>query len=214
MTTPGKNWPGERGFPTPNEIPEEEGYLIFRFPDNNDWAGLLLGAAGALAEHWNYFQWGAMTPNEAAEAWREIVNQAPYNLLESTVDTPYWDDETDVDDELSNEDQPWYGEVLDPALPPNELTFIENAAVLTMTGLLAIATAEVGFAPAIAFHTIAPKMILAVRNGDLGRIIRIFVDGDKIYEGTDAGDGSITNVPVVADPALDGHQIYITSGAA
>lgn len=79
MIEPGKNFPGEKGFPTPNEIPETQGYLVFRFPQNNEWAGLLLGAAGLLASEYNWFKWGELFPDEAAFAWSKIVEIAPYD---------------------------------------------------------------------------------------------------------------------------------------
>lgn len=132
----------------------------------------------------------------------------------SDIDAPYWDDAEDVGSEMPPDEQPWYGQVLDPALPPNETTFIENAIIVTFAGLLAIVTPELGFAPAIAFLTIAPKMVLAVRNQDFGRIIRIFIDGAETYSFTDDGSGDITSVPVLGDPDLETHQIYITSGEA
>lgn len=85
MTDPGKRFPGQKGFPTPNDVPETNGYIVFRFPNSNEWAGLLMGAAQLLAEHWNYTEWGALTPNEAAEAWRAIVDQAPYSTCGCTL---------------------------------------------------------------------------------------------------------------------------------
>lgn len=212
---PGFEFPGQTGFPTPDDVPEDEGYIIFRFPNSNDWAGLIMGAAQQLTYPWNFSQWGALTPDEAADAWRLIVQQAPHNLAVETVDTPYWDDSTDVDDEMSIDDQPWYGRVEDPSVPPDELTFIEDAAIWAFTGLIAVATvAEVGFAPAIAFRTIAPKFVVAIRTGDLGRIIRLFVDGSEAARVEDDGSGDIVEMQVVADPDLEDHQIYITSGAA
>jgi len=78
MPPNGKYAEGLRGFPTPNDVPADGGYIVFRIPKDNEWAGLILGAAQALTEHWNFYQWGDMLPEEAAEAFRQIVNQAPY----------------------------------------------------------------------------------------------------------------------------------------
>lgn len=211
MIEPGKNFPGQKGYPTPDDVPEEQGYIVFYFPDSNDWAGLLLGAAGQLAEHWNYFGWGALTPNEAAEAWKEIVNQAPYNILPATRPAPYWDDAEDSDDEMPNDTQPWYGTVEDAEAPPDELTFQENAAIWLVTGFLAFATIEVGAAPAIFFHTIAPRFVLAFRKGDLGEIIRVVIDSVEYGRVDTSGysEDDIIEIPVLADPELEEHDLYV-----
>lgn len=78
MTVPGKNAPGLKGYPTPNAIPEDIGYRVFRFPDSDEWVGLLMGAAYELTKAYNFYEWGELTPEEAAEAWKLIVDQAPY----------------------------------------------------------------------------------------------------------------------------------------
>jgi len=75
----GKNALGLRGFPTPNNVAPDGGYVVFRLPENNEWAGLILGAAQALSYAYNFYEWGDMTPDEAAEAFRQIVDVAPFN---------------------------------------------------------------------------------------------------------------------------------------
>jgi len=74
----GKQFPGQKGFPTPNDMPPDGGYVVFRIPKSNEWAGLILGAAQALAKDYNFYEWGDLSPFEAAEKFRQIVNQAPY----------------------------------------------------------------------------------------------------------------------------------------
>lgn len=74
----GKNAPGLRGFPTPDDMAPDGGYVVFRVPKDNQWAGLILGAAQLLSYSYNFYEWGDMTPDEAAEAFRVIVDQAPY----------------------------------------------------------------------------------------------------------------------------------------
>lgn len=126
------------------------------------------------------------------------------------IDTPYWDDATDVEDEASIDDQIWYGTVTDPEAPPDELDFVENALVWIFTGLIALATPELGFAPAIAFNTIAPKFLIAQKAGDVGEIIRIVVDGQEAARVDTTGrSGEIISTPVYGDPSLDMHQIYV-----
>jgi len=127
------------------------------------------------------------------------------------VDTPYWDDSEDVGDEASIDEQTWYGEVTNPTAPPDELTFEENALVWVFTGLLAIATPEVGFAPAIAFHTIAPRFIIAQKRGDFATIIRIVLDGADIahVDTSSSAPGDIIEIPVVGDESLDAHDLLV-----
>ncbi len=79
MTEPGKNAPGLRGFPTPNSVPADNGYTVFRFPNDNEWAGILLGALETLTKEYNWYEWGSISPAEAAETWRTIIEAAPYN---------------------------------------------------------------------------------------------------------------------------------------
>lgn len=211
MTLPGKLEPGLKGFPTPNDVPEDVGYIVFYFPNSNDWAGLLLGAVKELTHEYNFYQWGELTPDEAAEAWKDIVTAAPYNLLPSSVPTPFWDTDDDVDDELPVDAQPWYGYVADPTLPADELTFVEQAGIWGITGFLAFATFEVGFAPAILFHTIAPKFALAFRRGDVGELIRIVVDGVELsrVDTTPAAAGDVVRVQVIADPEIEEHALLL-----
>jgi len=78
MTEPGKFAPGLRGFPTPNSVPGSSGYTVFRFPADPAWGQLILGAAQALAYAYNWYQAGDLTPDEAADLFRQIIEQAPY----------------------------------------------------------------------------------------------------------------------------------------
>lgn len=180
--------------------------------------GLIEAVGGALAllgEDENWEQFGDMTVEETTQIMREMLIRWYDDACEpATVDTPYWDDASDVDDELSDVEQPWYGKVENASVPPDELTFIEDATIWIFTGLLAVATVEAAFVPAIAFRTIAPKFVVAIRTGDFGRIIRLFVDGSEAARVEDDGSGDIINMPVVGDPALETHQIYITSGVS
>lgn len=85
MAPNGKYAQGLRGFPTPNNIPADGGYIVFRIPSDNEWAGLILGAAQLLAQEYNWYQWGDMTPEEASQAFQVIVNQAPYDTCGCTL---------------------------------------------------------------------------------------------------------------------------------
>ena len=139
----------------------------------------------------------------------------PVSAPASDVETPYWDDASDVETSEPVDSQVWYGEVTNPTAPAAELDFVENALVWIFTGLIALATPELGFAPAIAFNTIAPKFLIAQKAGDIGEVIRIIVDGqDAASVNTTGHAGEIINTPILADPTLDTHQIYIVGTPA
>lgn len=201
------------GFPTPDSLPEETVCRTLTIPNETVFLACFMGALRVLAEAENWQQTGSITPEEAAAAAFEIIDQA-YNsniCPADTIDTPFWDDNTDVDDEMSLDDQTWYGTVSDPEAPPDELDFVENAAIWALTGFLAIATIELAAAPAILFHTIAPKFVLATRRGDLGEIIRILVDGEEAarVDTSAAAPGDIINTTILADPDLESHDIML-----
>jgi len=82
MTEPGKNAPGLKGFPTPNEAAETASYLLLYFQDK-EWAQYALGALKALTVGYNWYKSGDLDVDEAAEAFRLIVQDAPYNHLPS-----------------------------------------------------------------------------------------------------------------------------------
>jgi len=141
-----------------------------------------------------------------------IALQTPVTPPADSVPTPYWDEDSEVDDELPTDAQPWYGTVSNPEAPADELDFVENAAIWITTGFLAIATWEIGAAPAILFHTIAPRFVLATKRGDLGEIIRILVDGEEAARVDTSGyaPGDIIRTPILPDPAITtGHDIII-----
>src|SRR5882762_7630820 len=100
MTEPGKFAPGLKGFPTPNTAADISSYLLFYFPDDT-WAQWVLGALEPMTVGYNWYESGDLDVDEAAEAFRLIIQQAPYNLLEPNVPTPFWDEDSgdDADDE-------------------------------------------------------------------------------------------------------------------
>lgn len=209
MTEPGKFAPGLIGFPTPNTAADVEAYLLFLFSDPS-WAQYILGACKPLSAEYNWYEAGDMLPAEASEAFRLIIEQAPYNLTaaDADVDTPYWDDEGDVDDTAPRDAQEWYGEMTDPDAPPGELDFVENAALWVGTGLVALATGSVGVA--LAFRTFVHKFLLIQKAGDVGETIRYVIDGeDYATIDTTGHAGELMKIPVLADPSLETHQIYI-----
>lgn len=198
---------------TPPSLPDEVIIRELEIPSSQEWLGvfnfLLLQATYSWA--WEQLYDTDLTPEECAAKCYEIyVKYLTSTGAPTDVPAPYWDDSEDVDDSLPADAQPWYGKVEDPTVPPTELTFEEDALIWAFTGLIALATPELGFAPAIFFRTFAPKFHLAIKTGDYGRIIRMFVDGAEAARVTDDGSGDVIEVPIVADPDLETHDIYIT----
>jgi hypothetical protein len=172
----------------------------------------------SLILEWNWQQFeGGLDRDVAAARWQIMLEDAMEVAATTNacvvidVPTPYWDEDVDVDDEATPALQTWYGYVTDPTAAPNELTFVEQASIWAFTGFLALATIEVGAAPAILFNTIAPSFVLAVRRGDLGEIVRILVDGqDAATIDTSAmTEGEVFYQTVVADPAFETHDLML-----
>lgn len=183
---------------------------MFLFPDKV-WGQYLLGALEPMVYDYNWFESGDMQTWEASEAFRLIIEQAPYNLLPSEVPAPYWDSDEDVDDDAPADDQSWYGYVEDPEAPIGELTFFESAVIWGFTGFVAFATLEVGAAPAVAFHTLAERWVLAWKRNDVGEAFRVIVDGAEVgrVDTESYAEGDIVEMAVVGDPELTTHDILI-----
>ncbi len=204
------------GYPTPEETPEDTTCLTLQIPANSAWWAIYTGLLSTLAEEgvWQQFEGGMSREDAAAEAFaifNDAMARADSENCALDVPAPYWDDNEDVDAELPVDAQPWYGVVSDPEAPPDELDFVENAAIWIFTGFLAVATWEIGAAPAVLFHTIAPKFVLATRRGDVGEIIRILVDGEEAarVDTSSASVGDVIETPIVPEASESGHDIMI-----
>jgi len=173
MTEPGKFAPGLTGFPTPNTPADEDAYLLFLFPDKT-WAQYILGACRALVVEYNWYLSGDLETWEASEALRLIIQEAPYNLVDRSVPAPYWDEDSadDADDTAPQDDQPWYGILID-----DNLTWVENVGFWAITAFVALAATP---AAAIAFVPIARRFTVAVKKHDLGGIVKAFIDGSEV----------------------------------
>lgn len=177
MTDPGKNYPGQKGFPTPNDTPEETACIVFTVPASNDWSGLLLGAVKELLNPYNYYFWGVVTPEEAADKWNEIFTAAVNNnSCSAIVDAPYWEDESgdDADDEAPVDLQQWFGEL---QIIDDRLSFKDNLGIWIITAFVAAAATP---AAAIAFLPFARKFVLTFQHFSLGGLVRILVDTVEI----------------------------------
>lgn len=165
-----------------------------------------MGALDALRRPYNWYQNGELTQQEAADHFADILDEAyEGGCVTPSVPAPVWEDDEEADDEEADDVQPWYGYVENPEDPPEELEFRTQVGIWALTGFIAFATFEVGFAPAIVFNAIAPKFALAWQRGDVGEVIKIFV---KTVEGeyeqaaevdtTSWDEGDVRDVSIVA----------------
>lgn len=168
MSEIGKHASGLVGFPTPNEPADVEAYLLFLFPDPA-WAQYLLGAAKNLTIPYNWYETGGMSTWDAAAAFREIVDQAPYNIRNNEIDAPFWDEESgdDTDDLATRDDQRWYGQW-------DGETFIESLAYVFLTNFLSTLITTQG---AIKYLAIPRTFRLLIKQNPHGAKLLLFLDG-------------------------------------
>lgn len=186
-----------KGYPTTNEMPEENGYLVFEFPNSPEVAQLILGALTPLTFSYNYYQWGDLTPEETSELMRLIVQEAPYNLLERSVPAPYWEDGAETDDVAPVDDQHWYGYV-------SEGNFIEDAGVWLVSNFLA---ASIHPTAAILYATQQRKIRLAVLQGGLPKVVTVYAnDAIALVKNILAGD-EVVDIDVITGYVDDAVEI-------
>jgi len=168
MPEPGKFAPGLRGFPTPNTAAGISAYLLFLFNDPI-WAQYILGACEPLGVEYNWYEAGDMLPDEAAEAFRVIVEQAPYNTTNSDIQAPFWDEESgdDADDTAPVDAQTWYGTW-------DGETFLETVSYVFLTNFLSTLISPQA---AIKFLTIPRAFRVAIRQNPHGANLLLFLDG-------------------------------------
>jgi len=197
-------------YPTPAEIPLETACWSISLPNSPAWWGLLFGALLYLNDPDNYqvFEGGL-----SRETTAEIFENALFDAWEElscvpNIPTPFWDDAEDLDDEMPVNDQIWYGEVTDPEAPPDEITFVENAAIWVITGFVAYAA---GIGAAVFYRTIAPRFVLAWKRADVGEIIRVIIDGAE-YGRVDTGTvaaGEVITLDVLPVEDWEEHDITL-----
>lgn len=140
-----------------------------------------------------------MTPAEAAQLMRNMLEEYYAGAcVPDEVPTPYWDDATDTDDEMTALEQIWYGNWV-------EGEFVESVGTFLIAGFVAAAATP---AAAIFFLTLAPRFRLAWRTGSLGGIIRVIIDGaDYGTVDTFSATPGILEKDFVADPDEEEHTV-------
>jgi len=200
-------------FQTPPDMPEEFVCRTLEIPSSKEWLGIFNAALLQTIYSWNWEQVNEtdLTADECTALCYDVFEEyltSGGQCGSAVLPTPYWDDATDLDDELPADIQPWYGEVTDPNAPADELTFVENAAIWAFTGFIAYA-GDIG--AAMFFRTIAPDFVLSLKRGDLGEVVRIIIDGVQYDEidTTPVAAGEIIDVPILTDGSSGEHDILL-----
>jgi hypothetical protein len=224
MDYPGNGYPNPDNYPEPSfpqaltppaEDPDDPDLETLIVEYNPAWTKVLMAACDQLLL---YSSWEGdhdakiLAVNRASNL--KWVLQNPADLGEETVPTPYWDSETDVDDEQPIDEQDWYGYVEDALAPADEITFVQSAVIWILTGFVALVlspTLPVGAAAAVTFRTLATRFTLAFNRGDIGEQFRVIVDAAD-YETVDTADmdvGDIVEIDINGLPDAAYHDIVI-----
>jgi len=199
---------------TPPQVDPDDDELIY-VAYNLEWQRVLLAAVDQLCQ---YSTWLG-DHDQKIEAMNRATYlkwllQMPVEIGETDYPTPFWDDDTSVDDEQPADEQDWYGEVTNPDAPADELTFVENAVIWLLTGFVAIAAAPTlpgAAAAAIFFRTTAVRFTLAFNRGDVREVFRVVVDAID-YGEVDTQDLAVGEIIEVAIDGLDDlptHEIML-----
>lgn len=217
VITPGKNFPGQKGFPTPSDVPSDTACRSFILPDNDEWFGLLMGAVELLLNPHNYYNYGALSIDDTVDAWQLIVQDALERSLLGTCDpsvpAPWWDEDSadDADDEEAALTQTWYGEIVaESGLLVAEdagLTFLDNLGIWAIAGFIAYAGQP---GAAIAFIPVAQRFVLSFKQHSLGGVVRALVDFLEVAEiDTYGATDGVANLSIVMPDDGMPHTLYV-----
>ena len=226
MDLPGNAYPNPDNFASssfnqavnpPDFEPDDDELIYVAY--SLHWQQVLLGAVDQLCQ---YAAWVGNHDEKILAVNRAVYLKwlltMPVEVGDTDYPTPFWDDDTSVDDELPAGEQDWYGEVTDSDAPADELTFIENAVIWILTGFVAIAAAPTiigGAAAAIFFRTTAKRFTLAFNRGDTRELFRVVIDaadyGEVDTDGLATGEIIELSVDGLADTAQ--HDIMIIKKA-
>lgn len=210
---PRVSFPSE--IPAPDEDPDDPDLETLIVEYNPAWTPVLMAAVDQLLQ---YSTWQGdhdakiLAVNRANNLKWALQN--PADVGDQTVPTPYWDNETDVDDEQPADEQDWYGYVEDALAPADEMTFVQSAVIWILTGFVALVlspTLPVGAAAAVTFRTLATRFTLAFNRGDVGEQFRVIIDAAD-YETVDTSEmsvGDIVELDINGLPDAEYHDIMI-----
>ena len=187
--------------PTPPDLPEDVIKRRLEIPSSQEWLGVFNYILTLAIFEWNWEQLNDtdLDPQTCADVAYEIYVKYLHSADLQETPTPFWDTPQDSDDELPADEQPWYG-IFDGS-------FHETLENFVIAGFIA-ASVQVG--AAITFLTIAPKFRLAWKTGDVGGIIRIFIDSaDAGTVDTYSASPGVLEKDFVGDPDNDEHLILM-----
>jgi len=185
-------------FPTADDVCRQ-----FVLPGDANVLGAIGGALEPLTKPWNWQKVGSMTPEESAEYFTALIQAYDLSECGGETPTPYWDDANggDADDELPPDEQPWYGQFVDPE------GFVATLENWVIAGFIAYSGNLGG---ALAFLTLAPRFRLAWKTGDIGGIIRVIIDGaDAGTVDTYSASPGVLEKDFVGDPEEETHSILM-----
>lgn len=183
--------------PPPDEEPDEGEIILVAY--SLAWQQVLMAAVDQLLLPSTWLG----TDEEKTLALNRAQN-LKYLLTEPAgepgIPTPYWDDESDLDDQETPAEQPWYGVYF-------EGEFHEVVENWIIAGFIAY-SGQPG--AALTFLTLAPRFRLAWKTGNLGGIIRVIIDGaDAGTVDTFSDVDGIIEQDFLGDPDEDEHQILM-----
>lgn len=204
---------------TPDAIPEGDDCRPLLIPAGSEWLALVSGALTELTMRYNWEKFGTLTVDETVDRMQVMIDHYYASACgeECEIETPFWDDTTDVDDNATPSEQPWYGVVTNPDAPADELNFVESVLLWGFTGLIAVATfTEAGIAPAILFHTTVKKFIILQKRGDVAETIRFVVDGEdaKFVNNAPFAPDDIIETVIITPDADGEHSLLIIGGSS
>lgn len=192
------------GYPTPEITSDATTCLLLQVPSTPAWWAIYTGLLYTLTQEdaWQQYEGGMSREDAAAAAtviWDDAMARAETESCDTSVPAPYWDDESDVDAEEDTVTQIWYG-IFDGE-------FHETVENFVIAGFLAYAGC---IGCAIKFLTIAPAFRLAWKSGNIGGVIKMFIDGaDAGDVDTYSADDGIIERDYVGDPEMEMHEILM-----
>lgn len=191
------------GYLTPEDVPEDSHCRTFNIPNSTQWLSVFMGALLPLIYPESWQKYGALTPDEAADAALNVIWDA---YAQDTgqciaIEAPFWDNIEDADDEYpDNPTQPWYG-VMEGE------TFVEQVQDWVIASFIAYSGAP---SAAIQFLTIAPAFRLAWKSSNVGGIVQVIVDAVEIgrVDTYSASPGIVTLDVAELDPEEE-HLLHL-----
>ena len=199
---------------TPVDVEPDEGDTIL-VAYNPEWSKVLASACNQLTQ---FSSWAGDHDEKLLMVNRaillKILLQTPVTTPDDTVPAPYWDDETDVDDELPVDEQEWYGIVENKAAAADAMTFQQSAVIWLLTGFVALVASPSlpgAIAAAVAFRTLARRFVLAFNRGDIREQFRVIIDAQDYgkVDTDDMTEGDIVELTVDGLDPADYHDILI-----